>query len=119
MDQVVFITSEDGDDLIVSFVVPDRDLPSEIQSLILMRTPRYEAFLDEAERGVSFSDERWDDDRSELLRELCVDSEAITIRTDRAQYELDISKVDPAELAEASRVLEKMNVDRRFRLLIA
>ncbi|MCP4321706.1 MAG: hypothetical protein GY787_07620 [Alteromonadales bacterium] len=55
MENVSFINIEDDDiDLILSFAVYDSD-PCDIETLILMRTPSYECFLEEHERGVSVS----------------------------------------------------------------
>jgi hypothetical protein len=55
-EAVSFITTEDSDDLIVSFALED-DEPGEVVSLILLRTPKYESLLPENERGVSVSHE--------------------------------------------------------------
>ena len=45
METVAFITTETGDDLIVSFAVcPTDDDPTEVESLTLLRTPKYEPF---------------------------------------------------------------------------
>ena len=55
-EAVSFITTEDSDDLIVSFALED-DEPGEVVSLILLRTPKYESLLPEDERGVSVSHE--------------------------------------------------------------
>tara|TARA_R110001583_G_C5653711_1_gene408972 strand:- start:41 stop:349 length:309 start_codon:yes stop_codon:yes gene_type:complete len=55
MENVSFISIDDeGIDLILSFAVYDLD-PGDIESLILMRTPSYEFFQEEHERGVSVS----------------------------------------------------------------
>ena len=62
MERVSFITVETGDDLILTFAVQCHDDASEIESLILMRTPKYESFLEEHERGVGVSFERHEDD---------------------------------------------------------
>ena len=62
MERVAFITSETGDDLILSFAVQCPDDPSEIESLILTRTPKYEFIFEEHERGVRVSFERHEDD---------------------------------------------------------
>ena len=54
MDSVQFITCEDeGIDQILSFALEYGEM--DIRSLILLRTPKYEASVDEAERGVSVS----------------------------------------------------------------
>ena len=44
---VAFITAEMGDDLIVSFAICKPDDPTDIESLTILRTPKYEVFLDE------------------------------------------------------------------------
>ncbi|MEA3090591.1 MAG: hypothetical protein QOJ04_1933, partial [Caballeronia sp.] len=45
METVAFISTENGDDLIVSFAVIDPADPTEIESLTLLRTPKYEHLL--------------------------------------------------------------------------
>jgi hypothetical protein len=39
---VAFITVETGDDLIVSFAVCEADDPTAIESLTILRTPKFE-----------------------------------------------------------------------------
>ena len=54
MELVSFITLEDdGTDQIVSFAIQVDEM--EIKSLTLIRTLKFEALLDETERGVSVS----------------------------------------------------------------
>ena len=45
MDHVDFITTETGDDLIVSFAICG-DESGEVRSLTLFRTPKYEFIMD-------------------------------------------------------------------------
>ena len=70
MERVSLITVESGDDLILSFAVQRHDDPSEIESLILMRTPKYEFILEEHERGVEVSFERHEDDQDDYLQKV-------------------------------------------------
>lgn len=120
MNLVAFITSETGDDLIVSFAVCRPDDPTDIASLTLLRTPKYERFLYEWERGVSvsFEAEEDEDDDAVLLREVRYGAaeKVVTVRSDRATYELDVRKVDPEELKEMCRVLREMNFDSSIQL---
>ena len=62
MLNALFITNEDGTDLIVSFAIPV-DEYYDVKSLILLRTPKYEIFMDEADRGVKVSYEDFTDNR--------------------------------------------------------
>lgn len=55
MESVSFITTEEGDDLIVSFAIENPE-PGDVKSLILLRTLKYEFAFEEDERGVN--DER-------------------------------------------------------------
>ncbi|MCX5885853.1 MAG: hypothetical protein NT096_08095 [Proteobacteria bacterium] len=57
MKQASFIHTEDGDDLIVSFVIAGDDPigPEDVKSLTLIRTPKYEFLLSDDERGVTVS----------------------------------------------------------------
>ena len=96
MYQVNFITTEDGDDLIVSFAVAG-DFSGDVLSLTLLRTPKYEFILDSDERGVSVSWEE-DEDESELLRAV------------------ERSHVNGDDLSPMRKVLHKMNFDRAIKL---
>ncbi|HZC34578.1 MAG TPA: hypothetical protein VE242_03135 [Chthoniobacterales bacterium] len=116
---VAFITTETGDDLIVSFAVCEPDDPTEIETLTILRTPKYEGILYEWERGawLSFGRERERDERV-LLREVVYasDDKCITLRTDHRIYKLDVRKVDPGELSAMCRVFRKMNFDSSIQL---
>jgi hypothetical protein len=110
----LFVTLQDRDDLIVSFAIADEE-PGEIISLILLRTPKYEALLPTDERGVSVSHEAFpEDDDRDRLRRLKMSGPVVTVETTRAQYDLDVSNVDRRELLEAQQILKKMNFDRCF-----
>jgi len=116
MKQVSFISVEDEDpDLILSFAVWHPEL-DDIRSLILLRTPKYEVFLDEAERGVNVSYESWTSDQDEMLKRVELHDEMITIITTDHTYDLDISKVDEDEIEEAKKILNRMNFDDRFEI---
>ena len=119
MENVAFISTETGKDLIVSFALVRIDDPEGINSLILLRTPMYEAFLHPSERGVKVSLElEDDDDERDLLREVHFDKGAATIllRTESREYELDLRKVDPVELEQMCTVFRKMNFDQKLQL---
>ena len=119
LDMVSFVTLQDGDDLIVSFAIADEE-PGEIISLILLRTPKYEALLPADERGVSVSHESFpEEDDRERLRRLRMTGSVVTIETTRTQYDLDVSDVERRELVEAQRILKKMNFDQSFILELA
>jgi hypothetical protein len=116
---VSFISVETGDDLIVSFAVYEPDDPVDIESLIVLRTPKYERLLYDWERGASVSFDRgaFTDERL-LLREVVYSSadNSIVLRTDRRTYNLDLRKVDSKELAAMCRVFRKMNFDSSIQL---
>jgi hypothetical protein len=116
---VAFITVQRGEDLVISFAVCKPDDPADIESLTILRTPKYEAFLDEWERGASVSFERdLEGDEIELLREVfyAPDDKYITLRTGHQTYKLDVRKVDPSELSAMCDVFRKMNFDSIIRL---
>ncbi len=79
---VAFITAQTGDDLVLSFAFFKPNDPTDIESLTILRTPKYEAFLYEWERGasVSFDRDLEGDDRV-LLREVVYasDDKCITL----------------------------------------
>ena len=119
MELVAFISCQTGTDLIVSFAVCDSEDSSEIESLTLMRTPKYEELLYEWERGASVSFEREEkEDGIVLLREVkyVAEEKVVTVTSDRDVYELDVRKVAPEELKEMCRVLRKMNHDSSIKL---
>jgi len=114
MYRVNFITTEKGDDLIVSFAIPG-DLPGDVLSLTLLRTPKYESILDPDERGVSVSWEE-DEDEGELLLAVEHSKGVVKLITTRREFTLDMSHVDNGDLSRMRKVLQKMNFDRAFKL---
>ena len=112
MENVSFINIEDGGvDLILSFAVYDSD-PCYIESLILMRTPIYEHFLDEHERGVSVSFKNIED--SFRLKSVMLGEDIVEISDDENKYVLDMRRVDKEDINELEGILKKMNFDNRF-----
>ncbi|MCL0039100.1 hypothetical protein M1N46_02515 [Dehalococcoidia bacterium] len=114
MYPVEFITTEQGDDLIVSFAITG-DLLGDILSLTLLRTPKYEFILNPEERGVSVSWEE-DEDESELLLGLERSGDEVKLTTTRREFTLDVSRVDDGDLRRMYKVLQKMNFDKAIRL---
>jgi len=118
MELVSFISIEDDPpDLILSFAVWQPEL-DDIRSLILIRTPKYEPFLDEAERGVSVSDEAWLNDEDDMLKEIEFGNDFAKIIANHHQFELDLRKVDKEEIEQAKTILKRMNFDNRFEIRI-
>jgi hypothetical protein len=107
MLQVEFITSEDAQDLIVSFAIA----PSAHRSLTLLRSPQYEHLLPEEERGATVAPL----DPKEVETDFLVSVQWLGVRvivaTQRHEYKLDISAVAESEVAEAKAVLRKMVKD--------
>jgi len=117
MEYVSFITIQSGDDLIVSFAIPGAD-PSDVKSLTLLCTPKYEFILDDAERGVNVSYDDFPDDEDDLLEEVHIEGRGVRITTSHRSYTLDVRDVDRKEIGEAKKILERMNFDSRFKLRI-
>jgi hypothetical protein len=116
MEIVSFITIEDDPpDLILSFAIWQPEL-DDTRSLILMRTPKYEIFLNEIERGVEVSDEAWLNDKADMLKEIEFGDESIRIITNHHQFELDIRKIDKGEIEQAKTILGRMNLDNCFKM---
>jgi hypothetical protein len=111
MELVSFITTEGGDDLIVSFAVMGPADFTEIENLMLLWTPKYDHLLPPEERGVSVSFERLSLDEDELVVEVrdSADEQTVWIATPRRTYELDVRKVEKDELAAMRRILGKMS----------
>lgn len=118
MDIVSFISIEDDPpDLILSFAIWQPEL-DDIRSLILLRTPKYEIFLDEAERGVKVSYEDWLNDEDDILKVIEFGDNFVRIITNHHQFELDLRKVDKGEIEQAKTFLKRMNFDNCFELQI-
>jgi hypothetical protein len=115
MENASFITNEDGDDLIVSFAIPV-DEYGDVKSLTLLRTPKYEFALDESERGVKVSFDDFPDEKNELLEQVTIEGDVVTITTNYRTYTVSIRDVDGTEIEESRRILKKMNFDRRFEI---
>ena len=117
METVAFITVEIGDDLILSFAVQALDAPGDIESLILMRTPKYECFLEAHERRVSAHFER-DDDEDDYLEtfEFLEAEKTVRIKTELHDYELDVRKVDAKDLKQMVRILHRLNFDGKIKI---
>lgn len=114
MYRVNFITTDQKDDLIVSFAIAG-DFPADVLSLTLLRTPKYEFILGPDERGVSVSWEE-DEDESELLLAVECSRDAVKLNTTRREFTLDVSHVDGGDLSRMRKVLQKMNFDRAIKL---
>lgn len=118
MDIVSFISIEDNPpDLILSFAIWQPEL-DDIRSLILLRTPKYEIFLDEAERGVKVSYEDWLNDEDDILKVIEFGDNFMRIITNHHQFELDLRKVDKGEIEQAKAFLRRMNFDNCFEIQI-
>jgi len=116
MEIVSFISIEDDPpDLILSFAIWQPEL-EDIRSLILMRTPKYEFYLDEIERGVRVSDEAWMDDEDDMLEKIEFDDDFVRIITNHHEFELDLRKVDKEDIEQAKAFVKRMNFDNRFEM---
>lgn len=113
MKTVSFINTETEDDLIVSFALSVGDAPAEVDSLTLLRTPKYEVFLEEQERGVRVSLEL---EEKGLLKEVVFDRNAavVHLRTSECSFEVDVKNVADDEIKDMLTVLELMNFDGRL-----
>ncbi|MGI9436858.1 MAG: hypothetical protein ACR2Q4_18850 [Geminicoccaceae bacterium] len=122
LELVHFMTTELGDDLIVSFFVAKSQDPSDGRSIILMRDITWEYLLAESERGVRISDEgfpEYEDAEDNHLEGIRIDNMVAEIETKHRRYRLDLHHVDESDLKVAKTILKKMNYDRRFQLTIA
>jgi len=115
MYRVDFITTERGDDLIVSFAIAAGDFPGDVLSLTLLRTPKYEFVLDPNERGISVSWEE-DEDENELLLVVGRSGDVVKLKTTTREFLLDVSHVDDDDLRRMRKVFHKMNFDMAIQL---
>lgn len=114
MKKVAFIRTEIGDDLIVSFALQAG--VGKIQSLTLLRSPKYDVYLEESDRGVSISDEARLDGESERLRSIKIRQKAITLMGSEHEFVLNVEAVNPEELGSTRKVVKLMNYDSRFKI---
>jgi len=113
---VSFISIDDEPpDLILSFAIWNPEW-EDISSLILMRTPKFEPFLSESERGVTVSYEAWKYDHEEELKSVEFHNNEITIISSEHRFELDLRKIDKEDIKDAKEILNRMNFDNRFKL---
>ena len=116
-ERVEFITTNSsGIDLILSFALRcGHDF--QVDSLNLIRTPKYEVVLPDGERGVGVSlhSPNQEPGRAYLQEFNYSESEKVVrLRTDVRAFELDVSKVDEGELERMCEVIARMNFDGRF-----
>lgn len=117
MDTVDFITTQEGDDLVLSFAILDPSDARQIRSLTLQRTPQYEVFMPPGERGVHVSYEL---ESQGYLRSLEFSDRAKVVRlaTARMRRELDLSNVPPGSLETMCRLLRVLSAGGGFELRI-
>jgi hypothetical protein len=115
MHRVSFITTEQGDDLVMAFAITTGDSSGDVVSLILLRTPKYELFLDPEERGVNVSWEK-DDIEDELLLAVEMSGGVVKLKTTKRKLILDVSKVKDDDLSGMRKVLHRMNFDATMKL---
>jgi len=115
MDTVSFITTQTGDDLILSFAIVDRADAEGIRSLTLLRTPKYEFFMPTTERGVHvlFEGQSQGYLKSFEFSEL---SRMARLTTPRGGRELDFSHVSDQEVQAMRQVLGLMVEGGHFEL---
>ncbi len=119
MLKVRFIHCETGDDLIVSFALV-ADNSFGVESLTLMRSPKYEKFLYPYERGVELSyeaDVDKNDDEVELLKSIRISANMIHLETIKRTFDLDSEGIEKEQINRILQVLAKMNFDRSFKLV--
>ena len=115
MRTVNFIHTQIKDDLIVSFALYLADDPTDVESLTLLRTPKYEGFLEERDRGVKVSLEL---EEKGVLKEVAFNrnAAAVYLRTSECRFELDLSRVESVDIKEMLNVLKVMNFDGRIEI---
>ncbi|MGB5444530.1 MAG: hypothetical protein WBM99_03400 [Psychromonas sp.] len=115
MKKVSFINIEDeGVDLILSFAVYDTE-PLALESLILMRTPRYERLFDDDQRGVAVSFKNHE--QSCRLKSVLLGTDFVEITDEKNKYIMDLERVDKEDIHALEEILKKMNFDNRFTIV--
>lgn len=116
MKTVDFITTQAGDDLIVAFAISAPESFAGIRTLTLLRTPKYEVFLEEWERGVrvTFERDRAADPAILEAVEYSETDQTVRLRTASTSYNLDVRKLSAKDLKRIWEVLRLMNYDQSF-----
>ena len=115
MRTVSFIQTKISDDLIISFALCIADDPTVVESLTLIRTPKYEVFLEGRERGVTVSFELKE---KGLLKEVAFerDAAAVHLRTSESSFGVDLRSISAVDVTEMLKVLKLMNFDGRLKI---
>jgi len=117
METVEFITTESGDDLIVSFAIAGRNDPVDVISLTLLRLPKYEFIREPDERGVHISRDDVLESDEDMLESIRWEGTTVRIATrDGRRYALDVRRVSDDEARQAKEILGAMNADHAFKL---
>jgi len=102
----------------VSFAIIPEDNLFDVKSLTLLRTPKYEFILDDAERGVNVSYNDFPDDEDDRLEKITVGEDMVKLVTSHRRYVVDIRHVDNKQKRRMKKALKKMNFDGRFKLKV-
>lgn len=113
MDKVRFITTEDNDDLILSFSF-DEGTEFGVEGFMIHRCPKYEFALMPHERGPSIA---WtDEDEIITVKEVKLSRKVVAIKTQYELYSFDILELSNKEFKMIVKILKKMNFDKVFKL---
>ncbi len=121
LELVHFMTTEIGDDFILSFFVAKPHDPIHGRSIILMRDKKFEHLVAESDRGVKVSDEdvpENEEAENNFLEGIRIGNTVAEIETTHRRYKLDLHNVGELEIRAAKKVLKKMNYDKRFKLTV-
>jgi hypothetical protein len=112
MIKIEFISADDeGSDLVIGMAVAGS---MGGKNIILTRTPKFEMFLEEHERGVVVSNS--DVAEGTLLTRASLQGKNMTLTTNSKEYLIDLSDVDGEEFKAMVAVLKMMNFDKNFQL---
>ena len=83
-----------------------------------MRTPKFEVFLEEWERGIRVYSERPGEEEPEGLKELAYREadRVLTFKTAAHTYTLEVHRVDPGDIAAMRKLLRSMSFDGRVQM---
>jgi hypothetical protein len=118
MESVAFMSTQTGTDLVVAFAPNAAGAPEEIESLILMRTLKFEVFLEQWERGIRVYSERLGEEESEGLEDVVyLEADSIvTLKAAAHTYTPDVHRVDRGHIAAMRKLRRRMNCDRRVQM---
>ena len=112
MKEINFITTENGDDIIISLCSQGTN-PLDVSSFIMMRTPKFEPLLEPHKRGICLSWED-EDDIVVIADRININRNEIHIKTRNKieSHKFNIKQISDEDYKSLLKQLEIINFDK-------